>query len=177
MPLSRTGAITLAEVNVELGLTSTTSVSLNQTDVRTLATIASGSISMSNLYGRCKLTEGAYVDGTDSRSAKYGYARDAETLFPAVGSVGNANINGTSSQFIAFEYRTVPVGKTGSITLFSFIVTGDQTGSGWPSINYNGITYALTSPFYDSGANTTGWLLSGSNPFTSAGTSRTFTIN
>jgi hypothetical protein len=52
MTLPSTGPISLANVNVELGLSSTTNISLNQTNVRTLAGVPSGTISLSNLYGK-----------------------------------------------------------------------------------------------------------------------------
>jgi hypothetical protein len=52
MALPSTGPISLANVNVELGLSSTTTISLNQTNVRTLAGVASGTISMSDLRGK-----------------------------------------------------------------------------------------------------------------------------
>ena len=52
MALPTTGPISLANVNVELGLSSTATISLNQANVRTLAGIASGTISMSDLRGK-----------------------------------------------------------------------------------------------------------------------------
>ena len=52
MTLSTTGPISLANVNVELGLSSTATISLNQANVRTLAGIASGTISLSDLRGK-----------------------------------------------------------------------------------------------------------------------------
>jgi hypothetical protein len=56
MTLPTTGPISLANVNVELGLSSTATISLNQTNVRTLAGIASGTISMSDLRGKTNVT-------------------------------------------------------------------------------------------------------------------------
>lgn len=42
----------MSQVNTELGLAATTTISLNQANVRTLAGVPSGQISMSNLYGK-----------------------------------------------------------------------------------------------------------------------------
>ena len=52
MPTPSSGPISLNNVNVELGISGTTLISLNQASVRTLAGIPSGTISMNNLYGK-----------------------------------------------------------------------------------------------------------------------------
>lgn len=46
------GTISLSQVNTELQLASTTTISLNQASVRSLAGVSSGAISMSNLQGK-----------------------------------------------------------------------------------------------------------------------------
>jgi hypothetical protein len=57
MTLPASGPITFNNVNVELGLTGTTLISLGQTNVRTLAGVASGAIAMNNLYGKSNRVE------------------------------------------------------------------------------------------------------------------------
>lgn len=52
MALQLSGPISLNNVNVELGLSGTTTISLNQASVRTLFGIASGAIRMSDGYGK-----------------------------------------------------------------------------------------------------------------------------
>ncbi len=52
MPLPSSGPISMSQVNVELGLAATTPISLNQTNVRTLFGRPSGTISMSDDYGK-----------------------------------------------------------------------------------------------------------------------------
>lgn len=56
MTLPTSGAISLSQVNTELGLAANTAINLNQANVRSLAGVASGAISMSNLYGKSSLT-------------------------------------------------------------------------------------------------------------------------
>ena len=52
MPLPSSGAISLNDVNVELGNTATAQISMNDAAVRTLFQVASGAISMSDGYGK-----------------------------------------------------------------------------------------------------------------------------
>ena len=52
MALQGSGAISFNDVNVELGLSGTATISLNDAAVRTLFGVASGAISMSNGYGK-----------------------------------------------------------------------------------------------------------------------------
>jgi hypothetical protein len=47
-----TGTISISQVNTELGRGATVSISLNETAVRSLAGVASGTISMNNLRGK-----------------------------------------------------------------------------------------------------------------------------
>jgi hypothetical protein len=55
MTLPVSGAISLSQVNTELGKSSTAQISLNDLSVRTLAGISSGTIAMNNLYGKTAL--------------------------------------------------------------------------------------------------------------------------
>lgn len=50
------GTISLNDVNVELGLAGTTNINMNQTNVRTLAGVPSGTISMQNLQNKSNRT-------------------------------------------------------------------------------------------------------------------------
>jgi len=52
MALPSSGPISLNNVNVELGLSGTTSINMNQASVRTLFGVPSGAIRMSDGYGK-----------------------------------------------------------------------------------------------------------------------------
>jgi hypothetical protein len=80
------GQISLSEVNVELGLSSTALISLNDTAVRTLAGVPSGQIAMSNLQGK---SNAAYFMGVFGTS---GVANDLNGL--TVGSGGDLYLVG-----------------------------------------------------------------------------------
>lgn len=56
MTLQATGTITLNDVNVELGKSATAAITLNDTAVRATAKVATGAISMSNLYSKTVAT-------------------------------------------------------------------------------------------------------------------------
>lgn len=58
MTLPATGPISLSDVNVELGKAANAAITLNDTDVRTLAGKASGAISLSDLRGKSAATDG-----------------------------------------------------------------------------------------------------------------------
>lgn len=51
-----TGTISMSQVNTELGLAATTNISLNQANVRALAGVPSGAISMNDLRGKSAVT-------------------------------------------------------------------------------------------------------------------------
>jgi hypothetical protein len=60
------GQISLNDVNVELGLAGTTTISMNQTNVRTLAGVPSGAISMQNLQNKSNRVTASATISTDT---------------------------------------------------------------------------------------------------------------
>ncbi len=63
-----TGTISMSDVNVELSKTSTTTTSLNDTDVRNLAGVPSGVISMNDLRGKSAINYGTLTPNFTSRA-------------------------------------------------------------------------------------------------------------
>ena len=101
MTLTSSGSISQANVNVELGLGSTTTISLNQTNVRTLAGKASGTISMSDLLGKSNAPsfspDGGASSGARVELYDYGTADDVVsiTIECSVSAVWNYTRSGT----------------------------------------------------------------------------------
>ena len=87
-----TGTISMSQVNVELQLSATTPISLNQASVRLLADVPSGTISMNNLRGKT-----------------YRY------LFTPTISANTANYNLKAAAIAAGWNQVLPLGATVTI--------------------------------------------------------------
>lgn len=118
-----TGTISMSQVNTELGRSSTASISLGETAVRTLAGVASGAISMNDLRGK-------------SAGATYTPAGGTSGSPTAVSGTGgpNASASITASQSVTWTY-TRTSGTFGSANVTSgsaassitFSITGNNT--------------------------------------------------
>lgn len=72
-----TGTISMSDVNTELGKSSTSLISLNDSDVRTLAGVSSGTISLSDLQGKSSATVSTPDVSASSTTSGGGYASTA----------------------------------------------------------------------------------------------------
>lgn len=70
MTLPASGSISLSQVNVELNKTSTTTIALNNSDVRTLFGKSSGTISMFDGYGKSNTFSFPIADGTTNANLR-----------------------------------------------------------------------------------------------------------
>lgn len=132
MTLQSTGAISIANINTELGVASNTTRSLNDTTSRTLAGVASGTISMSNFYGK------TYSSVTFTPSG--GTSAGAPVALSASSDVGAASVTITCSATATWNWtRTILTGVaagtasvvnggTGTSITFSIgLGTGDRS--------------------------------------------------
>ena len=82
MALPSSGAISVNNINVELGKAGATQGALGQTDFRTLAGVASGAISMSNFHGKANwiYRTGNLVGGVPAGFSVFGDAWNGGSL-------------------------------------------------------------------------------------------------
>lgn len=117
-PISLGGTATNASINLELGQSATAQVSLNDTNVRTLAGVASGAIIMpTNFYGK----GGAVVNfsavsviATSSGGASAGYRVNPNGF-------DYQSVNGT---FTLLSQWVTPTSAGGNYEIFATIVSG-----------------------------------------------------
>ena len=134
MTLVTSGPISLCNVAVELGRTSTSSTSLGEADVRSLAGVASGPISLSNLYGKS--------------NESFWYATFGSTVasFTVLGTDSSGNI-------YASAYSTMFKWDREGTLIWARTVSGPVINGGW--IDASGNIY-LAGAYYSS--NYYGWL-------------------
>lgn len=122
MTLQSSGAISLGNVNTELGRSSTATISLGETAVRTLAGVSSGAIALSNLYGKSNVSftpDGGTSSGTRviledvgqlSASVTISCTQSAVWTWTELGS-GTASVSsGGSATSITFQVSTTSFG-------------------------------------------------------------------
>lgn len=144
MALPASGAISLSQVNVELGLASGAAIGMGASNVRTLFGIASGSISMSNGYGKSNrkkvtvtLTSGVnnYVLNT-AKAAGYVAGGTDVTLVVNSGVVIGSASTGTPALLVDTSWAA---GDTVSVVNNGVIQgAGGAGGRGGTWSNYNG---------------------------------------
>jgi hypothetical protein len=117
MPLPSFGPISLSQVNVELDKSATALISMNDVDVRTLAGVASGAISMSDLLGKSAGpakadTTWSVVITTTTESTNYPAGiRNGDAVFVFLQQA--ANIPGPQPTFFFNPYGTKLAGFAG----------------------------------------------------------------
>ena len=160
MPLpSAPASISLNQVNVELGLSGTATISLNDAAVRTLFGVPSGQISMSQGYGKANfwknsLTKGFFAGGQSPAAPTLSATADRTTYSTeATAAVPGANLSQARQAFTGAGDATK-----------GFFAGGNVPGAG--SVIANRTTYSTEATAAVAGAN-----LSQARPARGAGNS------
>jgi hypothetical protein len=161
MTLPTTGAISLGAVAAELGRAAGTLTSLGEASVRSLAGVASGAISLSNLYGKSTgttitVTEGIYDTGgkvsftyagysTSGSSCGYVLGSASPTIFKGVAIKGIWSVNAGSTNL---DFAGDQTGNSSFLTGVTINGTGMGTvpaGSYNSSLNITTYTFQVTA--------------------------------
>ena len=157
MTLQSSGAISIANINTELGVASTTTRSLNDSAARTLAGVASGAISMSNFYGKSNAPAVTFTpNGGASSGTPVDLSSVSDTSAATVTISCSASASWTWTRGTYLGGSTVTVGGVGQST-----ISGTASGT---SISFQ-VGLGLNS------RNTT-WTVSG----TSGGVTKYYTV-
>jgi len=126
MTLPASGAISFSAVNIELGLSSTAQISLNDAAVRTLFGDASGVVAMSDAYGK------------------------SNTTVPGTPTIGTATATGSTTATVSF---TAPA-SNGGLTITSYTavsspggITGTLSQAGSGTITVSGLSGGTSYTF------------------------------
>ena len=132
------GSTTDRSINVELGRSATATSNMGETDLRTLAGVSSGAISMSDFYGASAFSYDWTVTVTNQSATIFGQS------FQGYGSVGNPSSPttfGSATDATCDLYSTNPAWawysvNAGTTYLYIRDNTGTPTGNaGWTTVD------------------------------------------
>jgi len=105
MTLPASGAISFNAINVELGQPGATSANINQASYRTLAGVPSGTIALSNFYGKSNAFSFTFTGGTNvnlrNAAISAGWNQSSAVVATISGNVGIMTINGAFPNGVA----------------------------------------------------------------------------
>jgi len=137
MPLPSSGPISLSQVNVELNLSATATISMNQANVRGLFQKPSGAISMSNGYGKSNTVTNVWFLVIGGGGA-------------GGGSAGDAGGGGGAGGYREFTGQTLLPGTSYTVT----VGAGGPRGTNTSSPGNNSVFNTITSAGGGSGSRT-----------------------
>lgn len=112
-PISMGGTVVGESINLELGKAATATISLNDADARALAGISTGTISLSNFYGKSNslghyIVYSAFTKGTVQSDDPYaGLTWNGKTYHFWTGTTYNTNRNGFTAWIYNSTFTTV----------------------------------------------------------------------
>jgi hypothetical protein len=177
MTLPVSGPIYLSQVNTELDKSSTAAIYLGDAAVRTLAEVPSGSIFMSNLYGKSNRRSISYVFSTTTANASLNlatlpnYAPGAADITITINggvylyatSTANAGLtltNGTAGDTLNIVNNGFILGMGGSPSNFANVTTGPGT-SAPQTANVGGPALSLSYPATINNTNASAYIAGG----------------
>jgi hypothetical protein len=142
-PISLGGSTAGQSINLELGQSATAQVSLNDTNVRSLAGVASGAIVMpTNFYGKSSVAIDfldRFVSGTGFSSAQAGYQ--------IVGTTSGGLSAGNDYEFVNFNFPAnpnqwiTPTSQAANYEVYATLAGGDPLSGGtlntWVAVSTN----------------------------------------
>lgn len=150
MTLPASGAISLGNVNTEIGYSSTATISLNDTNVRVLAQKSSGVIAMSDLQGKAWLTQEMVMDWVqDNRGSVFNWVHG--------GSGDSRYVNNPYNRYVTSQTATFSYSLSGASlpasnwTTIVLTATAKVTGISSYSVNSGAISVSSASETYNSG--------------------------
>ena len=159
MTLQASGAISIGNISVELGRSSTAQSSLGESALRTLASVASGAISMSNFYGKSNgftfntTISSNTVDYNLKSAAIAAGWNQTDTMFATVTINSGVYVYASSTGAYAFDTgSTFPTGTTLALINNGTIVGRGGNGGtgGWYGVpaytSYAGTPGAAAGP-------------------------------
>jgi len=167
------GTTTDRSINLELGRSATATSSMGETDLRTLAGVASGAISMDDFYGASAslwttgISTGSRTSGLNVYtgygtilSTSFGATTDAtcDLYTPLIGSDPAwefYSVNSGNTFFRVLDTESAPLGNAGWTTLKIYNGT-DDTGTLLATKTRTSLTYSNPNPnlrMWDLGAN------------------------
>lgn len=151
MTLPASGAISLSQVNTELGKASNALIALNDTAVRALAGVPSGPIGINNLYGKSALTLIGTFNVELVRSPTSGYdiySQQPNQLFNYVDLSMGTLLGFTTWQFMVTKYEPASLNPD-TIQLYlpnRATPYGGLTNDSIKAIEYLGVIYPIKAP-------------------------------
>lgn len=148
----------------------TSTISLNDSNVRTLAQKTSGTISLSDLRGKshgwtATVTSGFTSAGKGGNIYRYGYG----SISPTQGSITDTTLDPKSNATIQY-LRWVSANRV------ELRISGYHTNSGFTTMTIGSTSFSRSSASFSASSYTMWTWNTSSNPFGTSGTQKTVTI-